>query len=46
MFLGEACCIFLYWGINIKETESPDKKPPSYFILAIPAMFDGITSSL
>lgn len=52
MFLGEAVCILLYWGVknqNKNTEEEPTqttKKKASYLVLAIPALFDGITSSL
>ena len=46
MFVGEATCLVFYYLFKMKSEEDPSKQNGGYKILAIPALFDGITSSL
>lgn len=46
MFVGEFCCLFFYYAFKMKAENDPNKEDGGYKILAIPALFDGITSSL
>jgi hypothetical protein len=46
MFVGETVCILFYYGLGMKSEVDPKKENGGFKILAIPAFFDGITSSL
>ncbi|CAD8148425.1 unnamed protein product [Paramecium pentaurelia] len=46
MFVGEATCLVFYFVFQMKAEKDPNKEDGGFKILSIPALFDGITSSL